>query len=58
MAGEPLSKHARELTRPLVEAGVLTDEQAQKIECLLAEGRQEKAGKLLGKYLDRKDKAR
>lgn len=58
MAAEPLSKHARDLARSLVEARILSDEQAKKIERLLAEGNQEKAGKLLGRYLDRKDRGR
>ena len=34
----------------------MTGRQARKIERLLAEGREEKAGKLLGKYLDRKNR--
>ncbi|RKY29194.1 MAG: hypothetical protein DRP79_01125 [Planctomycetota bacterium] len=57
MAQNPLSRRAGELTRALVEAGVLTREQAGKVERLLAEGRQEKAGKLLGKYMDEKTKS-
>ncbi len=56
MPREPLSKHARELARTLLEAQVLDDGQAREIERLLAEGREEKAGKLLGKYLDRKNR--
>ncbi len=56
MPREPLSKNARELTRTLLEAQVLDDRQAREIERLLAEGREEKAGKLLGKYLDRKNR--
>jgi len=35
---------------------VLDDRQAREIERLLAEGKEEKAGKLLGKYLDQKNR--
>ncbi len=56
MPREPLSKNARELARTLLEAQVLDDRQAREIERLLAEGEEEKAGKLLGKYLDRKNR--
>ncbi len=58
MAQNPLSRRAGELTRTLVEAGVLTREQAGEVERLLAEGRQEKAGKLLGKYMDKEEKTK
>jgi polyhydroxyalkanoate synthesis regulator phasin len=53
-----LKEATSELVRTLVETGILNRRQAKELEPLLTAGKQEKAGKLLGKFLDIKGKGR
>jgi len=53
-----LRKATGDLVRTLVETKILTREQAKEIETLLVAGKHEKAGKLLGRYLDGKEEGR
>jgi len=51
-----LREATSDLVRTLVDTKILTKEQAKDIEALLFAGKHEKAGKLLGRYLDGKEK--
>jgi hypothetical protein len=58
---KPSSRRSEEeasLVRTLVDTKILTKEQGAEFEALLSAGKQGKAGKLLGKFLNMKERGR